>query len=120
LISIAILIGWFIQKGVVMFVPGVPLFPLAMIGGLVINLLISRTKYNEMIDINTLNRIQGIALDFLIIGAVASIQIPIVVEFAVPLIILLALTIAMMLWYFYYLGKRFFPDNWFENAIVHY
>ena len=120
LISIAILIGWFMQKFIVAYVPGVPLFPLAMIGGLLVNLFISRTKYNELIDVNTLNRIQGIALDFLIVGAVASIKVPIVIEFAVPLIILVVLTILMMLWYFYYLGKRFFPENWFENSIVHY
>lgn len=120
LIAIATLIGWFMQKAITVYVPGIPLFPLAMIGGLLVNMIISRTKYMEMIDLNTFKRIQGFALDFLIIGAVASIKIPIVLEFAVPLLILTIVTMAMMLWYFYYLGKRFFPESWFENAIVHY
>ena len=120
IISIAILIGWFMQKLIVQFVPGVPLFPLAMIGGFLINLVLSRTKYMDMIDVNTMNRIQGTALDFLIVGAVASIKVPIVIEFAVPLLLISALTAIMMIWYFYYLGRRFFPEDWFEHAIVHY
>lgn len=120
LISIAILIGWFFQQFIALYVPGIPLFPLAMIGGLIVNLAISKTKYTDLVDKNTLNRIQGLALDFLILGAVASIQIPIVLEFAVPLIILLLVTTLTMIWYFYYLGRRFFQNNWFENAIVHY
>ncbi|WP_088052541.1 sodium/glutamate symporter family protein [Virgibacillus dakarensis] len=102
------------------YVPGIPLFPLAMIGGLIVNVIVSETKYFDMIDVNTLNRIQGIALDFLIIGAVAAIKVPIVLEFAIPLVILTLVTMIIMLWFFYYLGKRFFPENWFESAIVHY
>lgn len=120
LISIAILLGWFMQQAIAVFVPGIPLFPMAMIGGYIINMIISRTKYFEMIDVNTMNRIQGIALDFLVLGAVASIQIPIVVEYALPLIILSGITLGMMIWYFYYLGRRFFPEDWFEHSIVHY
>lgn len=120
LLSIAVIIGWFLQKIITIYVPGIPLFPLAMIGGLLVNMVISRTKYMDLIDIETFKRIQGFALDFLIIGAVASIKIPIVVEFALPLAILIIITMAIMLWYFYYLGKRFFDNNWFENAIVHY
>lgn len=120
LLSIAIIIGWFLQKIITLYIPGIPLFPLAMIGGLLVNMVINRTKYMDLIDLETFKRIQGFALDFLIIGAVASIKIPVVVEFAIPLTILIAVTMGMMIWYFYYLGKRFFDDNWFENAIVHY
>lgn len=120
LIAIATIIGWFMQKIITVYVPGIPLFPLAMIGGLLVNMVISRTKYIDMIDMETFKRIQGFALDFLIIGAVASIKIPIVIEYAMPLLILSVVTMAMMIWYFYYLGRRFFPEQWFENAIVHY
>ncbi|CAM4132480.1 sodium/glutamate symporter [Jeotgalicoccus halotolerans] len=120
LIGIAIILGWFMQQVLNIFVTGIPLFPLAMIGGLIVNAVIMRTKYSITVDKKTLNRIQGVALDFLILGAVASIQIPVVVEFALPLIILTVVTVGLMMWYFYYLGPRFFPKEWFENAIVHY
>src|SRR5699024_2279955 len=77
LIFIAILIGWFMQQFIGMFVNGIPLFPLAMIGGLIVNAIIVRTKFKDSMDKNTFNRIQGLALDFLVLGAVASIQIPV-------------------------------------------
>jgi len=120
LLLIAVLIGWFLQKFIGTFVNGIPLFPLAMLGGLAVNAVISRTKYFDAIDVNTFKRIQGFALDFLIIGAVASIKIPIVFEYWLPITILIALTMGLMLWYFYYLGRRMFNENWFENAIIHY
>ncbi|MED3571316.1 sodium/glutamate symporter [Cytobacillus praedii] len=120
LILIAVFIGWFMQQFLAGYVQGIPLFPLAMIGGLLVNMVISKTKYFHLIDVNTLRRIQGLALDFLIIGAVASIKVPIVVQYWLPLLILTVITFFMMLWYFYYLGRRIFNEEWFENAIVHY
>lgn len=120
LILIAVAIGWFMQKFLVEYVQGVPLFPLAMLGGLLVNMVISKTKYFDLIDVNTFKRIQGLSLDFLIIGAVASIKVPIVVEYWLPLLILTVATFFLMLWYFYYLGRRMFNEQWFENAIVHY
>lgn len=120
LIGIAVIIGWFMQQILANVVTGIPLFPLAMIGGLIVNSVIMRTKYSVAVDKQTLNRIQGVSLDFLVLGAVASIQIPVVVEFLVPIIILALVTIVLMMWYFYYLGPRFFPNEWFENSIVHY
>lgn len=120
LIGIAVIIGWFMQQVLALVVTGIPLFPLAMIGGVIVNAVIMRTKYAVVVDKQTLNRIQGVALDFLVLGAVASIQIPVVVDYLAPLIILTLVTIAFMMWFFYYLGPRFFPTNWFENSIVHY
>lgn len=120
LIGIAVILGWFMQQILATVVTGIPLFPLAMIGGFIVNSIIMRTKYSIAVDKKTLNRIQGVALDFLVLGAVASIKIPVVIDFAIPLLILTLVTIVLMMWYFYYLGPRFFPTEWFENSIVHY
>ncbi|MBM7587307.1 ESS family glutamate:Na+ symporter [Bacillus pakistanensis] len=120
LIFIAVLIGWGLQQLISPFITGVPLFPLAMIGGLVVNIILSKTKFYELIDKNTLNRIQGLALEFLIVGAVASIKIPVVLEFAVPLLIITAFSIITLLWYFYFIGPKMFKKDWFEHSIVNY
>jgi glutamate:Na+ symporter, ESS family len=120
LIFIAVLIGWGLQQLISPFIAGVPLFPLAMIGGLVVNIVLSKTKFHDLIDKNTLNRIQGLALEFLIVGAVASIKIPVVLEFAVPLLIITAFSIITVLWYFYFIGPKMFKKDWFEHSIVNY
>lgn len=51
LIAAAILLGWFAQKLVHKFF-GIflPLFSLAMLGGLVVQIIISQTKWNELVD----------------------------------------------------------------------
>src|SRR5699024_12594470 len=76
--------------------------------------------YYEAIDIKTFQKIQGTALDFLIVGAIASINIAVVIEYAVPLILITLLAIFITLFYFFYIGPRMFEKNWFENSIVNY
>lgn len=116
----AIAIGWVLQQFVDQFIHGIPLFPMAMLGGLIINMLIVNTKFFKMIDMATFGRMQGIALDFLIVGAVASVKVSTVIEYAWPLLILMSVSLLMMIWYFLYLGPRFFDEDWFEQAIVHF
>ncbi|MBB5175083.1 sodium/glutamate symporter [Texcoconibacillus texcoconensis] len=118
IISIAILIGWVLQGAIDPLIPGLPLFPMAMIGGLIVNIILAKTKYFKLIDRHTLQRIQGLALEFLIVGAIASISIPIVIEYAVPLIILTLVSILVLMWYFFYFGPRMFEKDWFEHSIV--
>lgn len=120
LIFIAVLIGWGLQQLISPFINGVPLFPLAMLGGLAINIVISKTKFYDLIDKHTLNRIQGLALEFLIVGAVASIKVPVVIEYAVPLLVVSIFSLITVLWYFYFIGPKMFKKDWFEHSIVNY
>ncbi|MBD1382981.1 sodium/glutamate symporter [Metabacillus arenae] len=120
LIFIAVLIGWGLQQLIIPYVAGVPLFPLAMLGGLVVNISLSKTRFYRLIDKQTLNRIQGLALEFLIVGAVASIKIPVVVEYAIPLLIVSLFSLLTILWYFHFIGPKMFKKDWFEHSIVNY
>lgn len=118
IIFVAILIGWVLKLMISPIFSGVPLFPLAMIGGLIINVILSKTKYFSLIDRNTLQRIQGFSLEFLIVSAVAAIKVPIVFEYALPLLIITLGSIIALLWYFFYLGPKMFEKDWFEHSIV--
>ncbi|QHA93076.1 sodium/glutamate symporter [Bacillus sp. N1-1] len=118
IIFVAILIGWVLKLMISPIFSGVPLFPLAMIGGLIINVILSKTKYFSLIDRNTLQRIQGFSLEFLIVSAVAAIKVPIVFEYALPLLLITLGSIIALLWYFFYLGPKMFEKDWFEHSIV--
>lgn len=118
LISIAILIGWVLQKFIGQFITGFPLFPMAMIGGLFVNIIIQKTSFRDAVNIDTFRRIQGFALDFLIVAAVATIKIPLVIANFVPLLIISIVMLAVMLFYFFYLGPRFFKKDWFEHSLI--
>lgn len=120
LIAIAIFVGWIIKGFVDNFITGMPLFPLAMIGGFVVGLVLKRTSFYETVDIETFRRIQGIALDFLVTAAVATISVPIVIEYFWPLLIMTIITIGLMLFFFFYFGPRLFKKDWFEHSIILY
>ena len=121
LIAIAILIGWVILYALTSLTGlRLPLFPMAMVGGLIVQLVISRTKFSDSVDVGMLHLIQGVALELLIVSAIATIKIPVVVQFAVPLLIITAVSLAGLLFYFFYLGPRMFKNAWFENSIINF
>ena len=121
LVGIAILIGWIIQVLIENYIGiEMPLFPMAMIGGLIVQLIISKTEFNKAVDAKTFHRIQGMALDFLIASAVASISIPVVIKYAIPFMILMIVNEILLVAFFFWAGPRLFKTNWFENAIVNY
>ncbi|MBM7095172.1 hypothetical protein JSY36_05320 [Bacillus sp. H-16] len=119
LISVAIFIGWILQSILIQYlVPSMPLFPMAMIGGFIVSIVLKRSSFYQAVDIETFRRIQGLALDFLIVSAVATISIPVVIEYAVPITIITVVTLASMLFFFFYFGPRLFEKDWFEHSII--
>ncbi|MCP4727263.1 MAG: sodium:glutamate symporter, partial [bacterium] len=81
-VGCAILIGWYLLNFIKGLSAGMevdlfrsfPLFPLAMIGGLLIQIAAGKTGLDYYFDRNTFNRILGFALDFLVISAISSIK----------------------------------------------
>lgn len=120
LIAVAILLGWILQHLVEFLVPGMPLFPLAMIGGGAVQAVVSRTRLGDAVDLRTLRTIQGWALDVLVVAAVASIAVPVIVDNAVPLTILLVASALVTVGFFAWAGPRLFRVDWFEQAIVNF
>lgn len=83
IIGIAILMGQFIVWGFgkVFTYTGLPLFPFAMIGGWILNSMIQKTSLRHLLDRRIFQRIQGMALEILVVGAMASIKVPVVVAY---------------------------------------
>lgn len=120
IISVAIFIGWFLKGIIDNFIPGMPLFPLAMIGGFIVGLIIRRTSLKDAIDTKTFTRIQGFSLDFLVAAAVATISIPVVIDYFFPLLIMSVIMLFIMVFYFFYIGPRLFKNDWFEHSIIQF
>lgn len=103
-----------------MVITGVPLFPLAMIGGLLVHLVIVRTPAQKLVDKATLNSIAGVALDFLVVSAVASLSLPVLLENWQALVITLVVMAVLSVAIFYWIGPRIFGKDWVENSIVNF
>ena len=98
-----------------------PLFPFAMIGGWVINLIAQRIPLlHDLFDRKTFQRIQGMALEILVTCAMASISIPVVLAYWAPLLIGTVVIMVFMLIWMLWLSPRIFDDCWFEQGIIRY
>ena len=105
------------QAGVEVFA-FVPLFPLAMLGGVVVQVLIDRLDRYSVVDRGMMLRIQGLALDLLIVAALATLSLQVIGVFIVPF---LALGVAGVLWNvaaFLLLAPRMIPTFPFERGIT--
>jgi ESS family glutamate:Na+ symporter len=121
LIGISILIGWVIVWSSKTFLSfSIPLFPFAMIGGWLVNMVVQRTSLKDLVDRNVLLRIQGFALEILVTSAVASISIPVVFTYWKELLIGSIIVVAVTIWVFLWLSPRIFQNNWFEHGIMRY
>ncbi|MGI5963747.1 MAG: hypothetical protein ACOX7N_08550 [Lawsonibacter sp.] len=122
IIGISILIGrafvW--GFGVVFNYTGLPLFPFAMIGGWIINAIVQRTSLRDLFDRGIFQRIQGMALEVLVVGAMASIKIPVVLAYWAPLLIGSVVVLLVMLVWFFWLCPHIFQECWFEQGIIRY
>ena len=122
IIGAAILIGRFIVWGfgIITSYTKLPLFPFAMIGGWIINMIVQRTSLRDLFDRKIFQRIQGMALEILVTAAMASIKIPVVIEYFVPIVICSVAVFALMLVWLFWLSPHIFSESWFEQGIVRF
>lgn len=130
LVGLAVLLGYLMlfgcQKLEVLMLPnaakrlftGFPLFPLCMIGGLLIQKLAQRTKVDYLIDYSQMQRVAGAALDFLVVSAVATIRLEVVAANWQPLLILIIAGAVHGVFMVTFIAPRLFKEAWFECAIA--
>ena len=132
LIGIAIAIGFGMLKGlqsaeiflfpnaIQRFFTGFPLFPLCMIGGVLLQRAAECFKLEKLIDHGQMQRLSGASLDFLVVSAVSTIKLSVVVANWAPLLVLVifgtAWSVLMVVW----LAPRLYPNAWFERAIAEF
>jgi ESS family glutamate:Na+ symporter len=95
-----------------------PLFPLCMLGGLIVQIFEERFDKHKLIDLGLMRRIQNTSLDFLVVAAIATIKLEIVLAGLVPLLILVTAGIAWNVFCVLVLARRVLPDAWFQRAIA--
>ena len=123
IVGVAILVGWVLLAGVRQLHPmlgGFPLFPLAMVGGMIVQAFSAKIKVSQYYDRLTFERILGLSLDILVVAAIASIRLDLFVAHFWPFAILMAVGIAWLFFCLVVLAPRMFPYNWLERGITEY
>lgn len=118
IVGLAVLVGWLIHCLIPM--KGFPLFPLCMIGGVVIQLVARLLHMNLLLDRVQVERISGAALDFLVVSAVATIRLEVVFANWIPLTVLCLAGTAWTVFCVVFVAPRIFRDAWFERAIAEF
>ena len=132
-VGIAVLFGYALKLGVVAagaFLPegiremkiaeAIPLFPLCMIGGLLVQATLSAFHLDSLVDRGQIERIGGASLDFLVVAAVATIRIDFIVQYWRPLAVLLVAGAAWSLFGACWLSRRILGEDWFERTICEF
>ncbi len=119
LVSIIAMGGYYLSVWGAILIPKVafPAFSLAFIVGLVIRKILTSTKADDYVSKHVINRISGSATDLLVAFGIASISLPIVLKYIIPLSILFLFGLFIAWVFFHVLSQKFFPDYWFEKGI---
>ncbi len=133
LIGIAVLIGYGLKELLLAFdaiapegvrklriLPSFPLFPLCMIGGLLLQVILRMTKLHIIVDHGQMQRLAGAALDFLVLSAVASIRLYFVAAYWLPMLLLIVFGTLWNILCVLYLGPKLFKVDWFERSIAEF
>ncbi len=127
--ALAVLIGWillellrlveFLTWGKTGFelAEAIPLFPMALIGGIIVQLITKKLDLDCLIIRNLQERIAGVALDLVVVTALASIRLDVLGS---NLPVFLSLSLLGIIWNivaFVYLAPKILPSYWFERGI---
>ena len=131
LFAAAIAIGWGMLQGIVSlesyllegktplrFFEYLPLFPLAMIGGLIVQWILHKAGRTHIVKRNTIKVFSAIALDALILSAIATLSLNAIRDNFGIFIILTIAGITWILGAFFFFAPRYFRRYWFENGLT--
>jgi len=117
-IGISVFIGWALS--LLVPVKGFPLFPLCMIGGVLLQQGAKAVKVDLLVDRQQMERLSGAALDFLVVSAVSTIRLEVVAANWQPLAILLVAGTVWSIWCVLYISPRIFKTAWVERGVAEF
>ena len=129
--GLAIGIGWLMQQGFVrlaMLDPSsptlqklatsFPLFPLCMLGGLLLQGLLQKTGRDAWVDRDSFHRLGGMALDILVVTAITTTRLDLISRHLLPFLLICLAGILWNVFAVMVLARRLLPTHWFERSIA--
>ena len=128
-VGLAVVIGWLILEGLKLIeaftwgttglelISYVPLFPMTLIGGILVQLGLRSLNLELLIMRSLMNNLAGLALDIVIVSALSSISLKVLGGNLGVFVILSVTGIAWNIFAFVYLAPKLIPSFWFERGI---
>ncbi|MFD1414841.1 sodium/glutamate symporter [Oceanobacillus jeddahense] len=117
--GLIVMLAYFLQQGLESLMPNInlPLFSFAILIAIALQAVLRITKGDQYVDKNIIDRISGTGADLIVVFGIASINISVVLDYAVPLIILFIIGVIIAYITFRILAPKMFHQHWFENGI---
>ncbi|MGB5823577.1 MAG: sodium/glutamate symporter [Proteocatella sp.] len=96
----------------------IPAFCTALLCGFVINMILNKTNAHKYIDRHSIQRVQGGATDFLMISGIGSLNLAVVMDYAVPIIVLSLVGFGCCWFWFMIVGAKTSSFDWFERNMM--
>lgn len=111
--------GYGVSKLAAYFMPGfeLPVFSCAFVVGILLKKVLDKTHASKSICPQTVNHISGAMTDYLVAFGIASIKLSVVLEYIVPLVILLLSGLVATLIYVFVMARKLMKECWFEKAL---
>ena len=122
-VGIILVMAKVLSEGLIALHPilkNVPMFACAMICGAFLNFVMKKLGLSHYIDRPTINRIAGVALDFLVCSAIATLSVKVFATYLVPMLITIVTVILVNLFANFYFGWKVFDEDWFERTLGSY
>ena len=133
LVAVAFAVGFGLQQGFLWladvafpgdwlkFVGKIPLFLFTLLGGWLTREGLHLIGFGDLIDGPSVHRITGLAMEVLIVAALATLRIEAAAAYLVPVLILLAVGFAWVAFCLLYVGRKLLPRrHWFELGLMNY
>lgn len=119
LVLLASLAGYYVTQWAKLIHPklSLPTFAVAMVCGAILQRLLRGAGADRYVDGRVTTRISSACTDLLVAFGVASIKIPLVLKYALPLSVLFAAGIAYCFFMVLFVGPRMYKEYWFEKSM---
>jgi ESS family glutamate:Na+ symporter len=127
----AVLLGWVMLQGLrllaawsggllAMVIDALPVFPLALVGSLLVRLILERSGHEGLVIPKLQSRIGTLSADLLITAATACLDLSLLARDWLPLTVLAVVGLVWNLAVILLLAPRLLPPSWFERALVEF
>ena len=131
LTGVAVAMGWGMLEGLrhlagslgggfAMVIEVLPVFPLALVGSLLVRLVLERSGQAHWASAPVQNRIGTISADLLITAATACLDLSLLAKDWLPLTVLAVVGLIWNLAVFLLLAPRILPASWFERGLIEF
>lgn len=109
-----------IGGGFAVVIDALPVFPLALIGSLLVRLLLERVGSGDLACTRVQSRIGTVSADLLIVAATACLDLALLAQDWLPLTVLAIVGLIWNLAVVLILARRSLPEPWFERGILEF